>query len=226
MPDDLDVAAREARYLASTVSAIRALPTAGASEVAITRLDAELKQRFEAAYQAIMAVAAELRLVRDRAAKFGDIIAPTAHEAALEMVLALNRERFGSGFQIIGRKCIEVWPNADEVIAEIDLETTKARARRAQAPAARVSEDDQFPSEWTSHPAWEKATVQQRKVLRFMNGRESVSLHEFVEAVWEGDSAKDGAVKAALFRANDLLNALGDNRTLEQVRGKGIIRWA
>jgi hypothetical protein len=40
------------------------------------------------------------------------------------MVLALNRERFG--VEVIGRKQVKRWPNADEVIAEIELEHSKA----------------------------------------------------------------------------------------------------
>jgi hypothetical protein len=41
------------------------------------------------------------------------------------MVLAFNRERFG--VEVIGRKQVKRWPNADEVIAEIELEYAKAK---------------------------------------------------------------------------------------------------
>lgn len=128
--DDLDAAASAARYLASMAASIRALPAAGATEDTIKRLTTELNQRYPDAHAAIRAVAIELRRARDRSAVIGDIVAPTAHEVALEMVHTLNRERFG--VEIVGRKCVEVWPNADQVIAEIELEYEKAKHARGQ----------------------------------------------------------------------------------------------
>jgi DNA-binding response OmpR family regulator len=138
MSPDLDAAASEARYLASTVAAIRGLRAAGAGDGPIQRLDAELHERYPRAREAIVAVKLELRRTRDHAVRLGGIIAPTAHEAALEMVLALNRERFG--VEVIGRKCIGASPEADEVIAEIELEYTRATAGRGdQQPVEQPS---------------------------------------------------------------------------------------
>jgi hypothetical protein len=102
---------------------------------------------------------------------------------------------------------------------------------RDQAPTGSACDDGlavraggELP--WESNPAWEDATAQQKRVLQYMHGRDSASVADFVEAVWGGDSAKDGAVRTALSRANALLLKMGNNRTLTRVRGEPVIRWA
>jgi hypothetical protein len=95
MPDDLDSAAADARYLAHTAASIRAMRAADAPPAAIKWMLVELNKRLPAAREAIDPVRAELRLTRDRAVRLGDIVAPTAHEAAVKMVYALNREWCG-----------------------------------------------------------------------------------------------------------------------------------
>jgi hypothetical protein len=139
--DDLDAAARAARYLSSGVSSIRALAAAGVGEEAVQRLATRLSEDYSGARDAIHAVAMELRLTRDSSVRLGDIVAPTAHEAAVAMVYALNMERFGEslGIQVLGRERVQVWPDQSVVSAEIQLESTKARYRRDQASAASTS---------------------------------------------------------------------------------------
>src|SRR5947209_20537156 len=90
MPDDLDAAASAARGLASEVAGIRGLQEAGARNETLKRLTIEMNQGYFEAQKAIEAVTMELRQTRDRAVRFGDIVAPTDHEAALQMVLALK----------------------------------------------------------------------------------------------------------------------------------------
>jgi hypothetical protein len=149
---DLDAAARAARYLATLASTIRALPTTGASARTIERLATELSQNYSDARAAIRAVANELKLTRNCAVQLGDIVAATAHEATLEMVYALNRERFG--VEIIGRKAVEAWPDVRVVLAEIEVETSKARDRRALARAASTPAggSDGQPAKRTGRP--------------------------------------------------------------------------
>src|SRR5262245_24031579 len=97
---DLDRAAAAARYFATYVQTIRALP----DDAAETRRAflAELAHRYEADRSAIASVTDELRLTRhqDGAIHSGDISASTAHEVAVSMVLALNREVFR--FEVLG----------------------------------------------------------------------------------------------------------------------------
>src|SRR5262249_27912798 len=109
MSPDLDAAATAARYLATAAASIRALPAAGATEDTIKRLTDELSQNYPDAREAIRAVAMEIRRTRACAFTFGDVVAPTAHEAALEMVYALNRERFG--VEIVGCGPLRAWPD-------------------------------------------------------------------------------------------------------------------
>ena len=82
MAHDLDAAVRAARYLASTVASIRALAAAAESQAIIKRLATELNQRYPDCRDAIRDAAMELRLIRESAVHLGDIVAPTAHEAA------------------------------------------------------------------------------------------------------------------------------------------------
>lgn len=121
--DDLKAAAKAARYLASTAASIHGLRAAGATAGAM-KLSDELAEFYPAARAAIAKVAPELKQTRAAPARSGDVVAPTAHEVAVEMVLAVNRERFG--FEVIGRKQIQAWPDIDEVLAEIELEYAKA----------------------------------------------------------------------------------------------------
>jgi hypothetical protein len=133
---DLDAAAREAGRLASAVAAIRSLPANLANAAKIKRLVTELNQSFPDARSTIKAVELELRRTRDAIVRLSDIVAPTAHEAAVEMVLALNRELFGVEF--VDRGNVKNWPDVREVIAEIKLETTKAiKLRDAAKPGKR-----------------------------------------------------------------------------------------
>src|SRR5262249_46884773 len=104
-------------------------------EAAVKRLHAELSQRYPNDRAAIGAVERELRLVRDRAVRLGDIVAPTAHEATIKMVFALNRERLGD--EVIGHSQVRAWPDVDEVLAEIELEQAKARSGRGSQTAKR-----------------------------------------------------------------------------------------
>jgi hypothetical protein len=137
-PDDLTAAAKAARYLASTVASIRGLSD---TENARKRLTAELADNYEAARAAIRSVTPELRLTRAGAVRLGDIVAPTAHEAAVEMVFALNRERVPY-IEIIGREPVRVWPDVREVLAEIDLETARARDRRDPGSATSTPQTE------------------------------------------------------------------------------------
>jgi hypothetical protein len=125
--DDLKAAAREARYLASTAASIHGLQAAGAT-VSATKLLHELNQKYPEARKAIANVAMELRRARESAVHLGDVVASTAHEAAVEMVLALNREQFG--VDLLGRKRVQVWPDVDALMAEIEVEYAKASAHR------------------------------------------------------------------------------------------------
>lgn len=137
--EDLKAAAKSARHLVSIVTSIRALPAAGASKAAVTKLVNELNQDYPEARAAIGKVTAELRLSRLASgmgkAQFGDIVAATAHEVAVKMVLALNRERF-KGIEIVGRKQVQEWPDREEVMTEIELELTSAQDRRESARVA------------------------------------------------------------------------------------------
>lgn len=130
--DDLESAANAARYLASMSASIRGLMEDDEDANVITKLRRELNQSYADAREAIRNVAMELRRTRDSAVRLGDVVAPTAHEAAIEMVQVLNRERFV--VEVISRKQVTVWPDADEVAAEIELEFTKAKDRRENLP--------------------------------------------------------------------------------------------
>ena len=137
MTDDLRAAASAARYFASTVAAIRALPAAGAGNDTVMRLARELSRRYDDLRAAIGAVSAELRQTRSCVFRAGDFVAPSAHEAAVKMVHALNRELFGDqiGLEIVGRKRVEAWPDVEDVTAEIEWEFTRAAAYREGKPA-------------------------------------------------------------------------------------------
>lgn len=124
MSDTLYSATSAARSLASMVAAIRGLAASGASKHIVTRLHVELNKKYPAAFGAIAAAAMELRRLRGAAVRFGDVVAPTAHEAAVVMLYALNRELLG--VEIVSRKLLQTWPDADEVLAEITLEHTWA----------------------------------------------------------------------------------------------------
>ena len=128
--DDLDAAARAARHLASGVAGIRGLAAAGVNEGVVKRLADELNAEYQELRKAIRAVEGEVRLTRQSCVRFGSLAAPTAHEAAVRMLWALNKELFG--VEDIGRGQMHEWPDADEVIAEIELELTKARDNREQ----------------------------------------------------------------------------------------------
>jgi len=98
-----------------------------------------LNEKFPEAREAIRKVTMELRLTRNAAVRLGDFVAPTAHEVAIETLFALNRERFG--VEVDNRKRWETWPDVDELMAEIELELTRAISRRNQeAPAQSVEE--------------------------------------------------------------------------------------
>jgi hypothetical protein len=165
-PDDLTAAARAARYLASTVASIRGLSD---SENARKRLTAELADNYEAARTAIRSVTPELKLTRAGAAVLGDIVAPTAHEAAIAMVWALNRETFPF-IEIVGREPVRVWPNVLEVRAEIELETARARDRRSQVSAMST------PKAGTDEPAAEQHKEPPRPRLTVDLARRTVTL--------------------------------------------------
>jgi len=138
MADDLHVAAAAARRLATTVSTIRALRAEGATRPAdwlSDDLDSDSARGFFLDVAAIEAVEEELRRTRTAPARLGDVVAPAAHEATVEMVLALNRERLGLG-NPLGRKPIVRWPDIEEVLVEIDLESSRARFNRQQAVAS------------------------------------------------------------------------------------------
>jgi hypothetical protein len=170
---DLNAAAAAARGLASMVSAIRGLMAAGAREDTIKRLTDQLNDKYEEAQASIQTVVMELRLTRDCAVQLGDVVAPTAHEAAEEMVRALNRERFG--VEVIGRKQMQVWPDADKVMAEIELELTKARHHREQAkllgPAAL--EPEAVSGEQSVDQPRESLTDNEYTVLRALRDKHS-----------------------------------------------------
>lgn len=127
----LNVAAAAARYLVSTVAGLRGLMAQGMNRDIIKRQLDRLTRELPAKRAAIDAVADELKGTRTCAVHLGDIVAPTAHQATVAMVLALNREWFA--FRVSGPKPVQVWPAADAVIAEIELELAKAKASR-EAP--------------------------------------------------------------------------------------------
>jgi len=135
---DLDAANAAARYLASTATTIKALPEAGASVTAVKSLLDELNQRYDEARSAIDRVRMELRPARPSVAKLGGFASPSAHEAAIEMVHELNRQMVIElgvskfNVQIVGRKTVQDWPDAREVLAEIELETAWAKGRREE----------------------------------------------------------------------------------------------
>lgn len=132
---DLDAAAREAIRLASAVAAIRGLRAISANAAKTKRLVTELNQSFPAARSTIEAAELELRRTRDAIVRLGDIVAQTAHEASVEMVLALNRELYGVEF--VDRGNVKNWPDVREVIAEIQLEETKAKLLRDSAKPSK-----------------------------------------------------------------------------------------
>lgn len=145
MSKELKAAANAARYLAHTVSTIRTLATAGA-DLAARRLFIELNERFPEACKTISAVEMELRQARKAEAvvQFGDITAPTAHEASIRMVFALNQElmRKADGrfyvrandqpdakiiaFELLGEPVVRTWPHVRVVTDTIDLEYATA----------------------------------------------------------------------------------------------------
>jgi hypothetical protein len=121
---DLVYALINARYLVTASSAILAMPPD--NEVGSILL-AQLNQNLTAAHEAIGAVTRQLRRARAVAATFGDIAAPSAHEAAIELAFAINRECIGrnAGVEVIG-KAVQHWPKMDELRAEIELEHQRA----------------------------------------------------------------------------------------------------
>lgn len=137
--NDLNAAAVCARSLASEVATLRALIAKNFDPEVIQRSHKAVNKLYFTARDCIRAVAPELRCVRREAAHFGDMSAPTAHELTIEMLLAINREL--EGIEIIGRKKIKDWPDCDLVLAEVELELTKAKLAREYLPA-------RSPSEW------------------------------------------------------------------------------
>src|SRR5262249_44885000 len=134
--DDLEAAARAARCLATAAGGIHALMTTNPSSNAATELSNDLSDIYPEAREAIDRVRAELRLTRDQGVRLGDIAAPTAHEAALEMVHAVNRERCREMVVAVNRERyrvemigdqVQMWPLAREVTAEIELELERAK---------------------------------------------------------------------------------------------------
>src|ERR1051325_10303956 len=133
---DLNAAARGARSIVSRVAAIRGLLAAGVSKPTIARLERELNVELGQARAAIYCVKDELRGARSAIVRLGDFTAPTAHEMAVEMVYAINRKKFG--VEIVGSKQVQAWPEPDEVLAEIELELTKAKDRRTSSSSTNA----------------------------------------------------------------------------------------
>jgi hypothetical protein len=118
MPDNAALvdALTAGRYLATTSAAILALPRDSSARRELLK---ELKQNLDARCKAIRAVVKELARTRQDSVRFGDIAAPTAHEAAIEMACALHREHIG--MEVLG-KAVRTWPKRDELCAVIELE--------------------------------------------------------------------------------------------------------
>jgi hypothetical protein len=157
---DLNAAACAARYLASSISGIRGMAAAGLPDAHIRRLAVDLNDAFEKQSDAIRTVELELRATRQSVAHFGDLISPSAHEIAIEMVFAFNLERFGPDIVVqagpdsplkirlipLDRKRIVAWPDLESLLAEIDLETARAQGTRNQAKSHRLPDSTVIPS--------------------------------------------------------------------------------
>ena len=139
--NDLKEAATSARNLVNDATAVHALRDESPGVAA--ELLRQLNKAFPEACAAIKKVAMELRCVRESVAAFGDVTAPTAHEAAVELVYILNRGKFG--VEIVGRKPVENWPDPDELCAAIELEYSQALDRRKAE--SRAEPDNQSEEE-------------------------------------------------------------------------------
>jgi hypothetical protein len=140
--EKLSLSAAAARYLVSTAAVARLatvkeqrpLGEFRAAEIVADeerrlaeRVWRELNAKFPSARDAIRAAAPLLRRTRGlRAYHCGDLTAPCAHEAAIKLVLAVNRERFGELGMVLGRKEVRTWPDPDVLLVEIELEYTAA----------------------------------------------------------------------------------------------------
>jgi len=169
--DDLEAAAGAAHYLASTVANIVGLRAEEDTQVADKLYD-ELIKNLPTARVAIGKVVAELRCTRAGAARFGDITAPTANEVAVRMVYALNRQRFGVEPNLVGRKAVEAWPDADAVIAETEIELDKARRARGSAEWSEAKS----PAEWRqqfgiSHTTLKRHVKEGKLVVREISSK-------------------------------------------------------
>lgn len=219
MPDDLDAAAFHARYLASMVSTIRGLRTAGESVNTIKRLISELHQKLPSAEAAIRAVQMELRRTRESEVRFGDLVKLTAHEAAVEMVRALNRERFSDFSQVIGRECWQVWPRLEEVSEGIEFETTRAKALRLTGSQLEAG-FEAFGREATLKDRILKVlTPTQCIIMEHLWKKETASYDELAGLVnaWRGkETPNDSAITKALGKMRERIEA--DETLTQQVQ--------
>jgi hypothetical protein len=83
----------------------------------------------------------------------------------------------------------------------------------------------ELPEQW-DRQAWEELQALPRRLLLHMLGRDRDTVANVAAAVWGTDQVRDGAVRAALSRANTFLQKQGYARVLTKPRGEGIIRWA
>jgi hypothetical protein len=127
--DDLNAAAAAARSLASEVTGLNALIAKGVDVEIIRAHSRQLNDSLPIARSCIRTVLTELRQVRTNAIQLGDISAPTAHECAITMVYAFNLAHT-TGIELLSRKRVNTWPDCDLVLAEIELESTKAKSSR------------------------------------------------------------------------------------------------
>jgi hypothetical protein len=162
------------------------------------RLTAELNQRYPEAKAAIKVVLTDLRRTRSHRPNLGDIYAPTAHEAAVEMVHALNRQDFG--FEILGRRPVQNWPEVGEVIAEIELETTEARRLREAGPPLDLDK---------LREATEGAPQQFELIRMLVDAGGKVDFDDLMDPVWNGKIVTTAAVRKMIGRANQTLKRIG-----------------
>jgi hypothetical protein len=134
-PDPLEEAAMSAECLVTVCEEVRSLKAVGKEKQASVRLHF-LNSCTRPEIRAINRQTELLRRTRASAFQSGDCVAPTAHEAAIEMISFANGH--WSGVKTLGRAL--KWPDPDVVIAEIKLETSKAYALR---PLPRPAPNDE-----------------------------------------------------------------------------------
>jgi hypothetical protein len=116
-------------------------------------------------------------------------------------------------------------PQEIEVFASRLSAVVDALTAADTPPAVSTATVEEKEIPWESNPAWEDLALQQKRVLRFMHGKESVSIEDFAREVWGDANRKDGTIRTALSRTNQFLRLVGERRILAILRGEPVVRW-